>query len=134
MAPQIGQPFGHSEESQPRLFLPRDHAHLPVTRRGDHRQKLGAVSGLADGAGRDNADVADAQAFRPADEGGDDIRGPLHRRLLQEAGRRLPLPQPRHALLLVERAPFGPGGLYHEQADRVGAEIDGGQPPHVAAG
>jgi hypothetical protein len=77
--------------------------------------------------------VVHAEFFCPAAEGGNDFHGPPHRCRLEDARTRLPLSEPRHALLAVQPAPFGAGGLHDEQANRAGAEVDGSQPPHVSA-
>ena len=117
----------HAQERQPGLFVGGNHFDVEVELAADALAKLGAVLGVADGAGGDGRDAADAIAVgdrEKAAERGD--RG-FDGGVAQLAGGHERGGQPSVFAFFVEDAVAARGEhLGHDQPDAIRADVDRG--------
>jgi hypothetical protein len=104
---------------------PDGHARLLL-----ERPRVGrAVGGLTDRAGCNDSRRRRPGLTGPGHVAGHHGAGTSHRSLGQTAGGGETLAQPRHFLIVLDDAPAAGGiDLHHEQPNRIGTEVDAGQP------
>ena len=122
-------PFGGGADvGQPGLLLavedPRRERE-PLAQLGDEGV---AVVGVADGAGRDRIGLLDAGGVAGPDVLGDHPAGLLDRLRGQLPGEVDPAPEPGDPTLALEPIDAAVGDVGDEQAGRVGADVDHGDP------
>ena len=107
--------------------MARQHLDRASGRRLEPRDELRPVRRFPDRARGGDAHPRGVLGLRPPDELHDGVERARHGDRQEATPRPLPFAEPGHALGLVHRVPVLARRVRDEQADHVGAEIDGGE-------
>src|SRR4051812_6037823 len=123
-------PGGRTEEGQPRLLLTGDGLRLDVEALTQQLRELGAVLGVADGAGRDGHDPIGAVTIDLLLVVLEDSDDALDRGVGEAAAGVHPLAEPRHVGAPLELLDVAVLDVRDEEPRGVGAKVDHGYGRH----